>query len=49
MNPFEQGYEAARRGVPNWHNPYHVHTHKADHELWEAGWRRWGRNLLTVR
>lgn len=47
MNPFEEGYEAARQGKSEWDNPYVWNT--SEHKLWLAGFKRWARNIMTIR
>jgi len=49
VNPFELGYEAARNGIEIWQNPYSPYGNKGAYDQWNAGWHRWGRNILSQR
>lgn len=47
MNPYEQGYDAARKGQADWTNPYRSGT--PEFANWLAGYKRWHRNITTAR
>ena len=47
MSPYEQGYEAARKGKSEWSSPYPYNS--AEHKQWILGFKRWARNLFSVR
>ncbi|WP_198388129.1 hypothetical protein [Burkholderia ubonensis] len=47
MNPYEQGYTAARQGQAEWTNPHRYGTQ--EYAQWLAGYRRWAVNYRIVR